>query len=918
MKLAAIFRCIATALRPFGLLAFTLFLMVSSGVAQAQHTSTECPAQTATVASGGSVSIDVTDCAFNIGFAGIGVIDGGSFGPADFESHGTAVLRITGVQWFLDYSHNGSTGVGGTDVFEFADGSFFGDGDVQVTITITPSASPITVGPSALPTLTVGTPFSQTLTSTGGTGPYTYTLQSGALPIGVLLSSTGVLSGTPTQRGAYSFSVRSTDSGGVFVDRGYTGTVQSPSLSTTPASANAFQGSAFSQAVSVIGGVAPYSFSIETGGSYGVLPSGITMSPSGVFSGTTNAPIGPYTVTVRVGDASTGSGTYFELETFTVNVLGANAAPTANAGPDQTVASAAAVTLTGLASTDPESQPLTYTWSQTGGPAVTLSSLTAAQPTFTAPTVAFNASAAVLTFQLVVRDGVQNSAADTVQITVNPGANQAPTANAGPDQTVASAAGVTLTGLASTDPEAQPLTYTWSQMSGPAVTLSSLTAARPTFAAPTQPFNAADIVLTFSLTVNDGVQDSAADTVTITVTAPVDLVSPTVVLSGLPPSVLPGEAVTVTITFSEPVTGLANGEISISGGAITSLSGSGSLYTASITASGAGTLSVSVPAGVAEDVAGNLNLASNVLQANSDVSSETQKTIATFLQSRSNSLVSSQPGLIKLLSRGGDPQISVSRGALSFSITPGTNIWATVTSQWGKNGDTDTVYVLGSIGAHVWLNEATIVGGLLQFDRAKQETAGTKVEGTGWLVGPYIAGRFEGQPLFYEGRLLWGRTENEITQFGLAPDDFSSERFLASFKLQGELALGEAVLTPLIDASLVREHQFSYVDGLGNTIGDQTMRQAQIELGADISQQFAMNGGVLEPTFGLSAIYTETSGAGTASLVVPTFENWRSSIRAGVSFERGLSRFEATTFYDGLLVKDYRDYGLSLSFSTNF
>lgn len=96
--------------------------------AYAQHTSTECPAQTASVTSGGSVTINITDCAFNIGFAGIGAVDGGSFGPADLPNHGAATMRITGGQWFLDYSHNGTTGIGSTDVFEFSDGSLNGDG----------------------------------------------------------------------------------------------------------------------------------------------------------------------------------------------------------------------------------------------------------------------------------------------------------------------------------------------------------------------------------------------------------------------------------------------------------------------------------------------------------------------------------------------------------------------------------------------------------------------------------------------------------------------------------------------------------------------------------------------------------------------------------------------------------------------
>ena len=148
---------------------------------------------------------------------------------------------------------------------------------------------------------------------------------------------------------------------------------------------------------------------------------------------------------------------------------------------------------------------------------MTLSNASAAQPSFTAPTVPFNLAPVVLSFDLFVNDGVQNSVVDSVVITVNPAVNQQPTANAGANQTVASAAAVTLDGTASSDPENQPLTYTWSQTGGPAVTLSNASAAQPSFTAPTVPFNLAPAILTFRLVVNDGVQDSTADSVVITV-----------------------------------------------------------------------------------------------------------------------------------------------------------------------------------------------------------------------------------------------------------------------------------------------------------------------------------------------------------------------------------------------------------------
>ena len=132
-----------------------------------------------------------------------------------------------------------------------------------------------------------------------------------------------------------------------------------------------------------------------------------------------------------------------------------NRAPTSNAGADQTVSSGAVVTLTGAASSDPDAgQTLTYSWVQTAGTTVTLSSATAQQPTFTAPTLAIGAASVTLTFSLTVNDGFITSTADTVDVVVNVPGNNTPTANAGADQTVASAAAVTLTGAASSDPDA--------------------------------------------------------------------------------------------------------------------------------------------------------------------------------------------------------------------------------------------------------------------------------------------------------------------------------------------------------------------------------------------------------------------------------------------------------------------------------
>jgi sugar lactone lactonase YvrE len=90
-----------------------------------------------------------------------------------------------------------------------------------------------------------------------------------------------------------------------------------------------------------------------------------------------------------------------------------NTNPVANAGPDQSATPGQLVTLNGSASSDPNGNPLTFSWAQTNGVLVTLTGATTATPSFTAP-----GFSGTLTFRLTVNNGEGGIAFDTVNVNV--------------------------------------------------------------------------------------------------------------------------------------------------------------------------------------------------------------------------------------------------------------------------------------------------------------------------------------------------------------------------------------------------------------------------------------------------------------------------------------------------------------------
>ncbi len=200
----------------------------------------------------------------------------------------------------------------------------------------------------------------------------------------------------------------------------------------------------------------------------------------------------------------------------TIRVLNTNDPPTAvPAAIPSAALEGDLVTLDGSGSGDPNGDPLTYTWEQTGGDPVTLTP-SGSNATFTAPAVSAIEGSKTLDFQLTVFDG-ELSDTKPVSVTVSH-VNQTPVADAGTDQMVPEGSNTCLNGSGSWDPDGNTdsLTYAWTQLDGPTVTLDNPSATGPCFDTPDVGPAGAD--LTFELTVTDSHGASNSDTVVVHVT----------------------------------------------------------------------------------------------------------------------------------------------------------------------------------------------------------------------------------------------------------------------------------------------------------------------------------------------------------------------------------------------------------------
>jgi hypothetical protein len=181
--------------------------------------------------------------------------------------------------------------------------------------------------PLAIVTTTIvggkqGTPYSETLVARGGVPPLTWSLASGTLPAGILVESTGALSGTPTEFGIFNFSVRVTDAEDTKRDLALVLTLSAlnPMVLTSSVPRGRVD-QAYETQLEAEGGEMPYRWAIAAG----ALPMGVTLAQNGELAGTPTEG-GDFTFSVRVTDGSTPPR--MDMQQLGMNVIAALAIET--------------------------------------------------------------------------------------------------------------------------------------------------------------------------------------------------------------------------------------------------------------------------------------------------------------------------------------------------------------------------------------------------------------------------------------------------------------------------------------------------------------------------------------------------------------------------------------------------------------
>ena len=228
------------------------------------------------------------------------------------------------------------------------------------TITI---VLPVTFTTVSLPNGSNGVAYNQTIVTSGGVAPISYSVGTGTLPAGLKLNNVGTIIGTPSSTGTSTFTINATDFGTpplTVASPVFTVTINPPpSLSiTSTAMANGFTGTAYGSSIASSGGVPPLTWFVPPG----TLPPGLELNTSsGLISGTPTTS-GVFTFFPTVSDSALPPQHAASAAGVTISILAV--APLQAVTPPLPAGAVAAGYTANLVA---KGGVAPYTWSLTGG-----------------------------------------------------------------------------------------------------------------------------------------------------------------------------------------------------------------------------------------------------------------------------------------------------------------------------------------------------------------------------------------------------------------------------------------------------------------------------------------------------------------------------------------------------------------------
>jgi gliding motility-associated-like protein len=363
--------------------------------------------------------------------------------------------------------------VAGTYIFKLSvtdnSGSVRSD---NVTVTVQPAAVNQTPIANAGPDIGLTLPTNSTLVSGSGTdndgtiATYSWTKISGPTAT-VAGQSTATLQLSDLVDGAYVFQLTVTDDKGATHADQVSITVNAANVPPTANAGTDITINLPTDSTGVIGAgtdpdgtIASYAWVQISGPNSATLTNETTSTVSA-----DNLVAGTYVLQLTVTDEDGDTDT----DDVKIIVNAANQTPTANAGADQSITLPTNSTnFTGVG-TDPDGTIASYAWTQiAGAPVDSLANES------TSTVTVYASTSGIYTFRFIVTDNAGAQDFDDVTLTVNSAIiNQAPTANAGSNQSITLPTNsVTLNGSGS-DPDGAIDSYLWVKTSGPSATLSN-------------------------------------------------------------------------------------------------------------------------------------------------------------------------------------------------------------------------------------------------------------------------------------------------------------------------------------------------------------------------------------------------------------------------------------------------------------